>query len=291
VKVSIAVEGFILSRTAEGLSPRTLELYQEQLERFALHCTDLGAVTPHDLRRFLAWLRDGYLSPRGKKISRKTLYNNRIALRSFFRWCYAENLVAENPASEVPAPRFESPPPDPFTKAQVETLLEACSGSHVWVELVQRNRAIILVLLDTGIRAGELINLRVAHMDAATGRLTVERGKGGKTRFLYPGKTTRKALWRYLAERGDRDDPAAPIFATLQGKPIALSTLGDLLKTLGQRADVANCHPHRFRHTFGRPFGRLVNSSLDEARHQERVSSPWRPREPSISGLVSFQGT
>jgi integrase len=48
---------------------------------------------------------------------------------------------------------------------------------------------------------------------------------------------------------------------------------------------------HRLRHTFGRPFGRLVNMSLDLTRHQGRVSSPWRPREPSIAGLVSFQVT
>jgi hypothetical protein len=49
--------------------------------------------------------------------------------------------------------------------------------------------------------------------------------------------------------------------------------------------------PHVVGNVFGRPFGRLVNSSLDEARHQGWVSSPWRLREPNISGLVSFQGT
>ena len=48
---------------------------------------------------------------------------------------------------------------------------------------------------------------------------------------------------------------------------------------------------HRLRHTFGRPFGRLVNSSSDETCCQKQVSSPWRFRAPSSSGLVSFQGT
>jgi hypothetical protein len=61
------------------------------------------------------------------------------------------------------------------------------------------------------------------------------------------------------------------------GQTLELSLVGAAQHTL--------CDP------FGRPFGRLVNSSLDEACQQGRVSSPWRLREPSISGLVSFQGT
>ena len=67
--------------------------------------------------------------------------------------------------------------------------------------------------------------------------------------------------------------------------------LGRLLERIGERAGVSNIHPHRFRHRFGRPFGRLVNTSSDVARHQERAFSPWRPGRPSQAGPVSFQGT
>jgi hypothetical protein len=55
--------------------------------------------------------------------------------------------------------------------------------------------------------------------------------------------------------------------------------------------DEETVSPHILRHTFGRPFGRLVNTSQDVARWQERAFSPWRPREPRRSGLVSVQGT
>ncbi len=78
----------------------------------------------------------------------------------------------------------------------------------------KRDRALILTLLDTGLRASELCSLKIGDMDQKTGRLQVRHGvtggaKGGKGRTVYIGKTTRKILWRYLSERDDSCDQEA----------------------------------------------------------------------------------
>ena len=80
-----------------------------------------------------------------------------------------------------------------------------------------RDKAILLTLLDTGLREGELCALRVGDVDMKTGKIRIRPGeagkaKGGKGRVVYMGKSARRFVWRYLAEREDGDDPDAPLF-------------------------------------------------------------------------------
>jgi integrase len=105
--------------------------------------------------------------------------------------------------------------------------------------------------------------------------------------MLYISQTTAETLRKHLANRRRPDSPY--LFAGRYG-PLTARTLRYRLCMYGERCDVP-VTPHRLRHTFGRPFGCLVNISLDMARYQERASSPWRFGVPSNSGLVSFQGT
>ena len=82
---------------------------------------------------------------------------------------------------------------DPFGTGDVAALLDACE--------FERDTAIVLTLLDSGIRASELLALDVGDLDAKTGALRVRVGKGRKTRITFVGSQTRKAIARYLASR------------------------------------------------------------------------------------------
>jgi integrase/recombinase XerD len=115
-----------------------------------------------------------------------------------------------------------------------------------------RDKAIVLVLLDSGMRASELCALTVGDADLSTGRVTVERGKGGKARHTYLGKAARKALWRYVSRRQTRPDD--PLFVTRGERAMDGDRLLKLIVNLGKRAGVGNLHPHRFRHTFATQF-------------------------------------
>lgn len=145
-----------------------------------------------------------------------------------------------------------------------------------------RDRSIILLLFDTGIRASELCALTIADYDTDRGRLIVRHGKGDKPRYLYPGDRTRKTLWRYLAERTDAK-PNEPLFATRTKQHIDRGYLRSMLKRLGDKASVSNVFPHRFRHTFAISFLRaggrieelqkiLGHESLDMVLHYARLA-------------------
>ena len=146
-----------------------------------------------------------------------------------------------------------------------------------------RDQAIILTLLDSGIRASEFCSLRVGDFEAKRGKLEIRHGteggaKGGKGRVVYLGKTTRHALWRYLAEREDGEQAAAPLFVVRRGRPFNPSALRHLIKSIASRPEVKDAYPHKFRHTFAITYLRsggdiftlqslLGHGSLDMVRH------------------------
>jgi site-specific recombinase XerD len=77
---------------------------------------------------------------------------------------------------------------------------------------------------------------------------------------VYLGKAARRAVWRYLVEREDANDPDAPVFVAQNGHTFNPDSLRHIIKNIADRAGVKNAYPHKFRHTFGRSFGRLVNA-------------------------------
>jgi integrase/recombinase XerD len=107
--------------------------------------------------------------------------------------------------------------------------------------------------------------------------------KGRKGRVVYLGKAARRSMWRYLAEREDAADIDAPLFLGHHSRRLRRDTLRQLLKDLGRRAGVKNCHAHRFRHTFAVTYLRsggdvftlqaiLGHSTLAMVQHYARLA-------------------
>jgi integrase/recombinase XerD len=250
MKQSQAITGWLITLSAEGYSPRTIELYTQQLARFTEWAKDppVEDVTTLQLRQYLNWLRDDYKTTRGKPLSRKTVYNNWIALRSFFGWCHKDHLLSENPSLAVSSPKYTSLPPDPFTLEEVEALLSACK-QHTRDAL--RNQTIIVLLVDTGMRASELLGIEYPNdIDLKRQRVRVT-GKGDKQRALSFGNNCRRYLWRFLTERGE---DKGPLILSERGGGLSLNALEQLFLSLGKWTGISPCYPHRLRHTFAVNF-------------------------------------
>ena len=116
----------------------------------------------------------------------------------------------------------------------------------------ERNKAILLTLLDTGLRASELCNAKIADIDQRNKRITVV-GKGDKERTVYLASKTIHAIWRYLATRPNRLD-RDPFLVGSFNQALSRYGLRRLICRIGQRAGVRNAYPHRFRHTFAINF-------------------------------------
>lgn len=117
----------------------------------------------------------------------------------------------------------------------------------------KRDRAIILCLLDTGLRASELCDLQMRDYEPDSGQLYIRHGKGDKRRVVYLGQRARLCLWRYLADRNNTR-PADPLFASRTNTRLDRNNLRHMLNTVAAQAKVNDVHPHRFRHTFAITF-------------------------------------
>jgi len=273
-----AVEGFLLHKSAEGLSGRTLESYQDSLKHLSrfLNNPEVTSITTDDLRRFFHYLRHEYVPNRvtgdRSPLSSRSIRNYWVACRSFYTWAKVD-LSLEDALAPMPAPKATSTTPDPLTQEEVQALLKVAGQG--------RKQCIVLVLLDTGIRVSELCAIKVADVHLRTGKVFIT-GKGNKERFCYLGSVTRRALWKYLNERDP--DPGDPLFATTTNEPLARDWVRRILADLGNEAKVPKVYPHRFRHTFAVQFLRnggniftlqilLGHSSLVMVRHYASLAA------------------
>ncbi len=302
--LSKAITGFVNFKNAEGLANTSLATYKRTLEKWVEHVGDveIGTITGKDITDYLSWLRGEYTPQRfnGKThpLSPKTIRNVWITLSSFFSWAKTEFNLS-TPMKDVPPPRFKRAPVEAYTQDEVERMLKSCTYSkeaktqtrHKFVmrrSTAHRDQAIIMMLLDTGLRALELCSLKIGEVDAKTGKVEVKHGveggaKGGKGRVVYLGKASRKAVWRYLAEREDGENSESPLFVSRGERKFTPDTLRQLIKALGDRAGVPNAYPHKFRHTFAITYLRsggdvftlqalLGHGSLDMVRHYAQIA-------------------
>lgn len=264
-----AFTGYWLDKRA-NLSPRTTRDYELAHRRLVAYLGEertIESVTTDDLRRFLNAMRTEH------NLSDKSVINLWIALSSLWSWAEKE-LKIPHAVRGIARPRWNPPAIDPFTRTEIAALLAACDHLAHWTTRTGksaapgqrssnlRDRAIILTLLDSGLRASELTALLVRDLDEKTGRLHIRHGKGDKARYLFLGDSSRRAIWKYMASRrGIR--PSEPLFITRSATAMDTDNLRHMLERCGDRAGIENVHPHRFRHTFAITFLRNGGSVLE----------------------------
>lgn len=241
---------------AEGKSPKTITAYRESLRMYLRIASteglplDAGEITLPDVYRYIAAIRR-------RGICDATQHRRHREMKHFFSWLRRMELVNENPFQKVPLIRLEQQIVQPFSADDIRKLLAVLPPDTF---LGARNRAITLFLLDTGVRASELVGLNLADIDLEVGRARVLHGKGKKQRVVAFGAGVAEALRGYLAFRGGAD---GPLFQTRQGGRMLPQGLIVLYQRVGRKAGVERVHPHRFRHSFATMAIRQAAREID----------------------------
>ncbi len=292
MKLSTAIQGFLLFKQGEGLSRNTINTYRLHLHYLEVYCNDMevSEVTSTDILRFLNYMRTDHEPKRWngnkKPLSAQTIRNIWVALRSFFTWA-SHALQIADVMQQVPVPKATNAERVPFKAEEVKRLLKVVAPKRAqrkrytnhYIQML-RDQAIVLVLLDTGLRANELCQLDVGDVSLTTGKISV-RGKGGKHRYVYLADLSKRALWQYLAERETKADE--PLLLTINSRRLSRYWLRKLLSQIGEKAGVDNVYPHRFRYTFAIQYLRnggdiftlqmlLGHSSLKMVRYYAKLA-------------------
>jgi len=235
-----AVGAFLLSRRVGNCSSATLRIYDANLARFltflgAREIAGLGNVTTLAVQSYLASLLDAM-----KPVS---VHQHFRTLRTFFRWAAEAELLSESPTRglSMRIPRTLPRVPEDY---QVRRLLAACGESFEG----RRNRALVALLADGGLRISEALRLRIEDVNFGTRTLVVRGGKGGRDGVGFFGAETAQLVRAWLRLRSDAV-PEDFLFVDRHGRPLSRDYGTHLLHRLSVRAALPRkIGPHALRH-------------------------------------------
>lgn len=287
MQLSQVIDGFFVVRRAR-LATTTRTSYLAAMQRFAAWMGDtypVEDITPNDIRHYMRHLEESGLSQR-------SIHDHLVILSSLWTFI-VEEFNIPHIIRQVEKPEFTQKEIIPFTEGELKSILASAEWTMVWSTRKgrqvrskrptwRRDVALIMLLIDTGLRVSELCKLQVSDYQQDNGRLLVRFGKGNKQRVVFLGATAQRVLWRYMLSR-NRIRPSDPIFVTRDIKPLSRSYVLQLVRRIGENAGVHNVHPHRFRHTFAIQFLRnggnvfelqriLGHSELDTVKIYLRIA-------------------
>jgi site-specific recombinase XerD len=236
--------GFVFALERDDRKPRTVEAYHDAMSAFGLFVARDDAAVP-DLQQITrehvgAFMRDLHLTRKPATASMRFR-----SLRRFFSWLAAEEEIAESPLAKLKAPTVKLEPPPMLADGEVRKLLGACSGLGF---NERRDRALILFLIDTGSRRGELEGMRLEDVDLHGGQAAIS-GKSGP-RIVAIGRQTVSAIERYLRSRTTHPQAGLPWLWLGRKGRLGGDGVHQMLNRRAKLAGLHGIHQHQFRHGF-----------------------------------------
>lgn len=231
--VSVAYSVYLLDAKSRNYAAGTIANIQIRVRRFvtwlAVQNIDaLSSITSTHIRQFLL--------ERQPNVAETTLHTEARAIRAWLNWCVAEAYITASPMPKMPRkPKLIK---SAMTPANLKGLLRRAD---------LRETAIVLTLLDTGMRASEVCGVNAADIDIGAGTVLVH-GKMGKDRICYIGAKTVKALLRYWAAFGI--EQGAALRSERGNRRLTRSSLYRTIGRMAQRNNIAGVSPHALRRTF-----------------------------------------
>jgi integrase/recombinase XerD len=234
------IEMYVLDRRVSGWSDAT-----EACNRFWLRrlCTNInGSVATISnlmVQRFLSRLRE-------RGLSESTVHQAYRVLKAFLGWMAAQGAISENPMRFM---HMKTPATLPIVPA-VETVVTVLKGITRETFEGSRNYAMVLLMVDTALRIGELLRLKIQDCNLRDATLIVRRGKGAKDRMVFISPTTVSAIMEYLARRSE---PTVMDFVLVdtRNRPLTRRNAAQILHRLSRRVGLPRdqwLHPHGLRH-------------------------------------------
>jgi site-specific recombinase XerD len=207
----------------------------------------------------------GWILACQEKEAPETVLTRHRHLRAFFRWAERQEspLIEKNPMATLSEPEVAEQPPEVLTRDQLKAIFATTKADKS--RLGRRDYALMALLVDSGIRVGELVSMELDDIDFENGSVTVFR-KGGSRGTAAFSAATGKALLAYLRERATRSGAVGTDRVWIgQRGPLQEAAVWQIVKARGEDAGVKGVYPHLFRHTWSHMY-RLNGGSEESHR-------------------------
>ncbi len=247
------IEEFLIYLKQAGRSAWTLRQYGWHLRKLAAHLAKERITTPDEVTRHVLRRWNADLADRWSPATRRQAV---AAARTFFRFLAEEGIIDDNPAAGLTLPRVPTRTQRTLTEEEIAQLLN--TAAQLPSPRRERETALVALLTDSGLRAGETCRLRVTDLNIEKGMLSVV-GKGNREAKALFGPETAAFLEEWIGVRNEwlsqqgLTDPAT-VFVALggptPGRPLTTDGLRKILLRLGEKAGVEHVSPHAFRRAF-----------------------------------------
>lgn len=235
-------------------SKKTVASYEYDLKDYALFLEKNNLTIKDDndktLKLYLNYVYD-------KKISNKSISRHLSSLRTYYDFLKKENIVTENIFKNVKNPKIEKNIPNFISHDKLNEIFTSFNDSNLDI----RNRLVIELLYATGLRVGELVNIKIKDIDFGAQSIKV-LGKGSKERYVFYNNTTKEVLKKYLVVRKKlQKKENGYLLLNDKGTPIKEASVRKIIQTTLMKCGIkSKITPHTFRHTFATD---LLNQGLD----------------------------
>jgi len=216
-----------------GLSPRTIKIYREKLEKFLLFLNG-ESLEKADIFSFVSYLKESGNGPESISIYLRSL-------KTFLRWAYNQGFIKTNPLAGFPGVKVPRRLLPTLTPSALQELLDIVKKLE---RNSQRNQAVLLLMVDCALRPGELLSLTLRDFQGDYIRV---RGKTGE-RMLPLSQVTKRAIQAYLRKRKAPPSEDA-LFTTSDGRALTYYALRSIMRILKQKGRFDRLYPYLFRHT------------------------------------------
>ena len=229
--------------------------YMELTKGTGADMLDLAAVSLDDIKAYNVHLRGRHAydthpnNPVSEnRISKTSVRTYMAAVRALYTFLWREGYIERNPMQGYRMIRREKHDQEVLTNAEAHRI---DSSIDCTAETGLRNWLIVHLMLDAGLRRGEVVGLRCGDIDFEKGIIFVRGAKGDKDRMVLLPHCIRGRLALYHPERSD---PHGSLLVCRGGKPLTLETVKDMFNRLKKATGITRLHPHLLRHTFATSF-------------------------------------
>lgn len=237
------IKRYIAKKSISGISTNSIQQYVRESNKLLVALNKRACdITSNDIENYLITYKYTH------NISNTTLNNTKRYINNFFLYLHSEEIINRNPVEKVTRIKEDTMRDAPISKIEEEKLYNACTNL--------RDRALLEFLFATGCRVGEVAKAKINDVDFKNNTVVVI-GKGNKQRTVC---ISDKALYHLSLYLNDRKDKNPSLFVGIhKARTIGICGIQSAVKAIGDRANVSNVHPHRFRATLAT---RLIDKGM-----------------------------
>lgn len=239
---------FLLEQKFRNNSTRTIEYYEDNLSRFFVWMSNNGltALSIDNWKQYGVYLREKATKRNGDRYSESSVQGAMRAIKAFYNYCIEQGALNDDISRQLKLPKAHNKEERILDDDEIEMLFNGINDN---TQTGLRNKCFIALMLDCGLRRGEIPRLNFSDLDLKSKTMVI-KGKGGKQRVVPMGEISSALIMNYITKFRANAGQQAPVFVDCNNCRCTDNLIKQVFKHIKANIGISRLHPHLLRHTF-----------------------------------------